>query len=92
MNLIRTPAVLEEISIHLKSEFEIKDHGNTIYYLSMEIEHCLDRILVHQSNNTQKVLRSFNKDKMKPSSTPMVARTLNAKRDPSVPRRLIKRF
>ncbi|KAM1016173.1 hypothetical protein ACFX2A_046888 [Malus domestica] len=63
MNLNRTPAELEEIAAHLKSEFEMKDLGKTRYYLSLEIEHCSDGILVHQSNYTQNVLRHFNEIK-----------------------------
>ncbi|XP_068317100.1 uncharacterized protein [Pyrus communis] len=45
MNLIRTPAELEEIADHLKSEFEMKDLGKTRYCLGLEIEHCSDGIL-----------------------------------------------
>ncbi|KAM1192141.1 hypothetical protein ACFX2G_012750 [Malus domestica] len=82
MNLIGTPEELAKIAGHLKSEFEMKDLDKSRYYLGLEIEHCLDRILVYQSNYTQKVLRCFNKDKAKSSSTPMVVRTLDAKRDP----------
>ena len=87
MNLIGTPAELEVIDAHLKSEFEMKDLGKTRYCLGLEIEHCLDEILVHQSNYTQKVLRHFNEDKAKPSSTPMVVRTLDAKRDLFLPKK-----
>ncbi|KAM2529569.1 hypothetical protein PS1_027536 [Malus domestica] len=79
MNLIGTPVELEEIPVHLKSEFEMKDIGKTRYSLGLEIEHCSDEILVHQSNYTQKVLRHFNEDKVKPSSTFMVVWTLDAK-------------
>ncbi|KAM1635108.1 hypothetical protein ACFXTN_011968 [Malus domestica] len=86
MNLIRTPAELEEIVAHLKLEFEMKDLGKTRYCLSLEIEHCSDGILVHQSNYTQKVLCHFNEDKAKPSSTPMVIRTLDAEQDPFLPK------
>ncbi|XP_070675696.1 uncharacterized mitochondrial protein AtMg00810-like [Malus domestica] len=85
MNLIGTPADLEEIAAYLKSKFEMKDLGKTRYCLGLEIEHCLDGILVHQSNYTQNVLRHFNEDKVKPSSTHMVVWTLNAKRDPFRP-------
>ncbi|KAM1233224.1 hypothetical protein ACFX2J_002952 [Malus domestica] len=52
MNLIGTPAELEEIATHLKLEFEMKDLGKTRYYLGLEIEHCSDGILAHQSNYT----------------------------------------
>ncbi|XP_068309791.1 uncharacterized protein [Pyrus communis] len=86
MNLIGTPANLKEIAAHLKSKFEMNDLGKTRYFLSLEIEHCSDEILVRQSNYTQKVLRCFNEDKVKPSSTPMVIRTLDAKQDPFRPK------
>ena len=86
MNLIGTPAKLEEIAAHLKSEFEMKDLEKTRYCLGLEIEHCSDEILVHQSNYTQKVLQRFNEDKVKPSSTPMVVRTLDAKRNSFLPK------
>ena len=52
MNLIGTPAELEEIAAHLKSEFEMKDLGKIQYCLGLEIEHCSDIILMHQSNYT----------------------------------------
>ncbi|KAM1760692.1 hypothetical protein ACFX12_003540 [Malus domestica] len=86
MNLIGTPAELEEIVFHLKSKFEMKDLRKTLYYLGLKIDHCLDGILVHQSNYTQKVLRCFNEDKSKPSSTFMIVRKLDAKRDPFHPK------
>ncbi|KAM2676748.1 hypothetical protein EV1_003390 [Malus domestica] len=86
MNLIRTPAELEEIVFHLKLKFEMKDLQKTLYYLDLEIDHCLDGILVHQSNYTQKVLRCFNEDKSKLSSTFMIVRKLDAKRDPFHPK------
>ncbi|KAM1356837.1 hypothetical protein PS2_030661 [Malus domestica] len=86
MNLIGTPEELEEIAAHLKLEFEMNDLGKTRYCLGLEIEHCLDGILVHQSNYTQKVLRRFNEDEAKPSSTPMIVRTLDVKRDPFRPK------
>ena len=70
---------------HLKLKFEMKDLGRTRYYLDLEIKHRSDGILVHQTNYTQKVLCHFNKDKAKPSSTPMVVRSLYAKRDPFRP-------
>ncbi|KAM1018582.1 hypothetical protein FF1_040053 [Malus domestica] len=82
MNLIGTLEELAKISEHLKSEFEMKNLGKTRYCLGLEIEHCSDGILVNQLNYTQKVLCRFNEDKAKPSSTPMVVRLLDAKRDP----------
>ena len=92
MNLIEIPAELEEIAAHLKSEFGMKDLGKTRYRLGLKIKHCSDEILVHQSNYTQKVLCRFNEDKAKPLSTPMVVRTLDAKRDLFVQMKMRKRF
>ncbi|KAM1683261.1 hypothetical protein ACFX14_034437 [Malus domestica] len=86
MNLIGTPAELEEIATHLKSEFEMKDVGKTRYCHGLEIEYFSDGVLVHQLNYTQNVLQRFNEDKTKPSSTPMVVQTLDAKRDPFCPK------
>ena len=82
MNLSGTLEELEKIVSHLKSEFEMKDLRKTQFCLSLELEHYVDGILEHQSIYTQKVLWCFNVDKTKPSSTPMVIRTLDAIRDP----------
>ncbi|KAM1590789.1 hypothetical protein ACFX14_034759 [Malus domestica] len=90
MNLIGTPAELKEIVVHLKTKFEMKDLGKTQYCLGLEIEHCSDGILVHQSNYTQNVLRHFNEHKVKPSSTPMVVQTLDAKQDTFAVNRLAR--
>ena len=85
-NLFGTLDELKITASHLKSKFEMKDLGKTRFCLGLELEHCTDGILVHQSNYTHKVLRHFNEDKAKPSSTPMVVRTLDAKRDPFRPK------
>ena len=69
MNPIGNLKELEKIASHLKSELDLK------------LEHCVDGILVNQSNCTMKVLRHFNEDRAKPSSTPMVIHTLDAARD-----------
>ncbi|XP_068328134.1 secreted RxLR effector protein 161-like [Pyrus communis] len=45
MNLIGTPAELEEIVAHLKLEIEMKDLRKTRYCLDLEIKHCSDGIL-----------------------------------------------
>ncbi|XP_068331519.1 secreted RxLR effector protein 161-like [Pyrus communis] len=45
INLIGTPTELEEIVVHLKSKYEMKDLGKTRYCVDLEIEHCLDGIL-----------------------------------------------
>ena len=40
--------------MHLKSKFETKDLGKTWFFLGRELKHCVDGILIHQSNYTQK--------------------------------------
>jgi len=81
MNLIGTLEELEKTASHLKSKFEMKDLEKTRFCLDLELEHCVDGILLHQSNYTQKVLRLFNEDKVKHSSTLMIVHTLDATRD-----------
>ncbi|KAM0982177.1 hypothetical protein ACFX2A_015434 [Malus domestica] len=56
INLIETLIELEVIAAHLKSKFEMKDLEKSRYCLRVEIEHCSDEILIHQSNYTEKVL------------------------------------
>ncbi|KAB2608569.1 hypothetical protein D8674_011737 [Pyrus ussuriensis x Pyrus communis] len=82
MNLSGILKELEKTVAHLKMEFEKKDIEKTRYCVGLEIEHCSDGILVHQSNYTKKVLRRFNEDKTKPSNSHMAIPTLDAKRDP----------
>ncbi|PRQ53193.1 putative RNA-directed DNA polymerase [Rosa chinensis] len=86
MNIIGTLKELRETAEHLKSEFEMKDLGKTRFCLGLELEHRRDGILIHQSAYTQKMLRRFNTDKIKPSSTPMVVRSLDPKKDPFRPK------
>ncbi|KAM2554132.1 hypothetical protein TB2_018287 [Malus domestica] len=87
MNLIGTPVEFEEIVVHLKSEFGMKDLGKTQYCPGLEIEHCSNGILLHQLNYAEKLLRHFNEDKVKPSSTLMVVQILDAKRYPFNPKK-----
>ncbi|KAJ9555653.1 hypothetical protein OSB04_010267 [Centaurea solstitialis] len=70
----------------LKKEFEMKDLGKTRYCLGLQIEHRKDGILIHQENYTQKVLRRFSHHDAKPSSTPMIVRSLDIKKDPFRPK------
>ena len=52
MNLISTLVELRDIATYLKSEFEMKDLGKIRHCLGLEIKHCSNGILVHQSNYT----------------------------------------
>ncbi|GJV65003.1 putative RNA-directed DNA polymerase [Tanacetum coccineum] len=81
LNIIGTGKEINEVVVHLKKEFEMKDLGKTKYYLGLQIEHMANSILVHQSNYTKKVLKHFNMDKVKSLSTQMVGRSLNVDND-----------
>ncbi|GJZ60570.1 hypothetical protein Tco_0616386 [Tanacetum coccineum] len=85
LNIIGTNKEINEVVMHLKEEFEMKDLGKTKYCLGLQIEHMPNGILVHQSNYTEKVLKRFNMDKAKSLSTPMVGRSLNVDNDPFRP-------
>ncbi|GJS56941.1 copia protein [Tanacetum coccineum] len=81
LNIIGTNKEINEVVMHLKEEFEMKDLGKTKYCLGLQIEHMPNGILVHQSNYTKTVLKRFNMDKAKSLSTPMVGRSLNVDND-----------
>lgn len=66
LNLVRTPEKLTKTANCLKNEFEIKDLGKTKFFLSMQIEHLPNEILVHQSMYIEKVLKQFYMDKVHP--------------------------
>ena len=81
MNIIGTLDEIKETAAYLKSEFEMKDLGNTRFCLGLELEHRVCGILIHQSAYVQKMLRRFNMDKMHPVSTPMIGRNLDITKD-----------
>ena len=70
----------------MKDEFEIKDLGKTKYCLGLQIEHKSNGILIHQSTYVEKVLKQFNMDKAHPLNSPMIVRSLDAKKDPFSPK------
>ena len=86
LNLIGTPEKLIKIANYLKKEFEIKDLGKTRYCLGLQIEYCLNGVLIHQSSYTEKVLKRFYMDKSHPLSSPMVVRSLEVTKDPFRPK------
>ena len=47
LNLIGIPEEFIKTIDYLKNEFEMKDLGKTKYCLSLQIEHCLDCVLIH---------------------------------------------
>ena len=86
LNLIGTLKELNKTIDYLKKEFEMKDLRKTKYCLDLQIEHCLDGVLIHQSTHTEKVLKRFHMDKSHPLSSPMVVRSLEVTKDPFRPK------
>ena len=86
LNLIGTPEELIKTANYLKKEFDMKDLGKTRYCLGLQIEYCLNGVLIHQSSYTEKVLKLFYMDKSHPLSSPMVVRSLEETKDPFRPK------
>ena len=85
LNLIWTLEELIKTTNYLKKEFKMKDLGKTRYCLGLQIEYCLNGVLIHQSSYTEKVLKRFYMDKSHPLSSPMVVRSLEETKDPFRP-------
>ena len=82
LNLIGTPKELIKTTNYLKKEFEMKDLGKTRYCLSLQIEYCLNGVLIHQSSYIEKVLKRFYIGKSHPLNSPMFVRLLKVTKDP----------
>ena len=86
LNLIGTPEELIKTTNYLKKEFEMKDLEKIRYCLGLQIEYCLNGVLIHQSSYTEKVLKRFYMDKSHPLSSPMAVRSLEVTKDPFRPK------
>jgi hypothetical protein len=86
LNIVGTELDNNEARDHLKTEFEMKDLGNTKFYLGLQLERLPTDILVHQSASVQKILEKFNMDKDYLSKTLMAVRALEKDIDPFRPR------
>ena len=86
LNLIGTPEELIKTANYLKKEFEMKDLEKTSYCLGLQIEYCLNGVLIHQSSYTKNVMKRFYMDKSHPLSSPMVVRSLEVTKDPFRPK------
>ena len=80
-NLIGTLDELSKIVEYLKKDFEVKDLGKTKIYLSPELEHKANGIIVHQSTYNKRVLKRFYMDKSHPLSTFLVVWSLEPHKD-----------
>ena len=86
LNLIGTLEELTKAANYLNKEFEMKDLGKIRYCLGLQIEHCSNDILVHQSTYIEKVLKRFYMDKTHLVNSPMVVRSLEVNKDPFCPK------
>ncbi|KAL4025796.1 hypothetical protein IC575_014202 [Cucumis melo] len=86
LNIIGTPEEHSKAIEYLKKEFEMKDLGKTKFCLGLQIEHLADRIFIHQTTYTEKILKRFYMDKTHPLNIPMVVRSLDVKKDIFLPR------
>lgn len=81
MNIIGTQKEVDDARTHMKEEFEMKDLGKTKFCLGLLIEHLRERIIVHRSIHTKRLLKRFCMNKSAPLSTPTVNKSLDVKRD-----------
>ena len=63
LNIIGNEPDINEAHHHLKTEFEMKDLGQTKFCLGLQLEHLCSGIFVYQVAHVQKVLEKFNMDK-----------------------------
>ena len=82
LNLIGTLKELTKAANYLKKEFDMKDLGKKRYCLGLQIEHCSNGILVHQSTYIEKVLKQFYMDKSHLVNSPMVVHLLEVNKRP----------
>ncbi|WVZ87980.1 LOW QUALITY PROTEIN: hypothetical protein U9M48_034549, partial [Paspalum notatum var. saurae] len=71
LNIIRNETDINEACHHLKTEFKMKDLGQTKFCLGFQPEHLPSTIFVYQTTYIQKVLEEFNMDKSYSSKTPV---------------------
>ena len=64
----------------------MKDLGKTRYCLGLQIEYCLNGVLIHQSSYTEKVIKRFYMNKSHPLSYPMIVRSFEVTKDPFWPK------
>src|SRR5207244_2956315 len=72
LNIIKNTQDIDEARNHLKTEFEMKDLGQTNFFLGLQLENFPAGILIYQSAYIQNFFEKFNMDKAYSSKTPMV--------------------
>ena len=59
LNIIGTPNELKEACAYLKSEFLMKDLGETRLCIGLQIDHLSQGVLIHQSAYVERVLKTI---------------------------------
>jgi hypothetical protein len=77
---------IEEAMAYLKIEFEMKDLGKTKFCLGLQLKHLPEGVFVHRFNYKKRVFEKFNMDECHPLRIPMIARSLEADKDPFRPK------
>jgi Reverse transcriptase (RNA-dependent DNA polymerase) len=72
LNIIGSSEEIEKTIKVLKNEFKMKNLGVIKLCLGLHIKHLNDDIFVHQLNYIQKILKSFNMNKVHHLITLMV--------------------
>ena len=81
MNIIGALDELRETAEYLKSKFEMKNLGKTLFCLGLELEYHDNVILIHQSTYTQQMFRHFNIDKLYLVNITMSSHSLDPRMD-----------
>jgi hypothetical protein len=82
LNIIGATRDIEEAMAYLKTDFEMKDLGETMFCLGLQLEHLPEGVFIHRSTYTKRVLEKFNMDECHSLRTPMIVRSLEADKDP----------
>ena len=69
LNIIDNEPDINEACHHLKTEFEMKDLGQTKFCLGLQLEHFHSGTFIYQAAYVQKVLEKFNMDKSYPKKS-----------------------
>ena len=86
LNIIGNEPDVNEARHHLKLEIEMKDFGQTKFFLDLQLEHFNSGIFIPSCICPENI-EKFNMDKSYPAKTPMVVRSLDIEKDPFRPRK-----
>lgn len=95
MNLLNLIGTLEELLKtveYLKRQFEMKDLEKIKYCLNLYFKQKINKVLIHQYANIEKILKLFNIDNTHSLSNHIVVKSLDLKWIHSALKRMMKRY